>query len=84
MACRTCDMIRGLLMSQGMPSPVVDAAVAAVANVEPIVEKKVKRKVGKYQKEFGRQLRLLKAKHPRTPTSKLMKRAHSITRRSMR
>lgn len=45
---------------------------------------KKRRKVGKYQREFGRQLRLLKAKHPRTPTSRLMKRAHSITRRMMK
>ena len=84
MACRTCDMIRGLLMSQGVPSPVIEDTVAGVASVEPVVEKKVKRKVGKYQKEFGRQLRLLKAKHPRTPVQKLMKRAHSITRRALK
>ncbi len=71
-------------MSQNVPAPVVEAAVAAAATVEPIVVKKTKRKVGKYQREFGRQLRLLKAKHPRTPTSKLMKRAHSITRRAMK
>lgn len=84
MACRTCDMIRGLLMSQNVPAPVVEAAVAAAATAEPIVVKKAKRKVGKYQREFGRQLRLLKAKHPRTATSKLMKRAHSITRRALK
>jgi hypothetical protein len=77
-------MIRGLLMSQGVPTPIIEATVAGVASIEPTVEKKVKRKVCKYQKEFGRQLRLLKAKHPRTPVSKLMKRAHSITRRALK
>ena len=46
--------------------------------------KKKKRKVSKYQREFGRQLKMLKKKHPRTPTTKLMKKAHSKTRSCMR
>jgi|TARA_B100001540_G_scaffold260241_1_gene238878 hypothetical protein len=45
---------------------------------------KKKRKVSKYQREFGRQLKLLKAKHPRTPVTKLMKRAHTATKKQMR
>jgi len=45
---------------------------------------KKKRKVSKYQKEFGRQLKLLKKKHPRTPVTKLMKRAHAATRKVMK
>ena len=45
---------------------------------------KKKRKVSKYQKEFGKQLKMLKAKHPRTPVTRLMKRAHSATRKSMK
>jgi hypothetical protein len=44
---------------------------------------KKKRKVSKYQKEFGRQLKLLKKKHPRTSVTKLMKRAHSATRKAL-
>jgi len=40
--------------------------------------------VSKYQKEFGKQLKKLKAKHPRTKITRLMKRAHSATRRSMK
>lgn len=46
--------------------------------------KKKKRKVSKYQREFGRQLKLLKVKHPRTPVTRLMKRAHSATRKAMK
>ena len=84
MTCRTCDMIRGLLMAQNVPAPIVDAAVAATAATEPVVVKKAKRKVGKYQKEFGKQLKALKAKHPRTPVTRLMKRAHSATRRALK
>lgn len=42
-----------------------------------------KRKVSKYQKELGRQLKLLKKKHPRTPVIRLMKRAHRATRKAL-
>jgi len=45
---------------------------------------KKKRKVSKYQKEFGRKLKLLKKKFPRTPVTKLMKRAHTATRKVMK
>ncbi len=50
----------------------------------PITRTKKKRKVSKYQKEFGKQLKMLKAKHPRTPVTRLMKRAHSATRKAMK
>ena len=45
---------------------------------------KKKRKVSRYQKEFGKQLKKLKAKHSRTPITKLMKRAHTKTRKAMK
>jgi len=45
---------------------------------------KKKRKVSAYQKEFGRQLKKLKRAHPRTPVTKLMKRAHAATKRARR
>ena len=50
----------------------------------PITRRKKKRKVSKYQKEFGKQLKMLKVKHPRTPVTRLMKRAHSATRKAMK
>lgn len=40
-----------------------------------------RRKVSGYQKEFGKQLKKLKKKHPRTKISQLMKRAHIATRK---
>ena len=40
-----------------------------------------KRKVSAYQREFGRQLKKLKKKHPRTKISTLMKRAHRATKK---
>ncbi len=45
---------------------------------------KKKRKVSAYQKEFGRQLKKLKKKHPRTPVTRLMKRAHAATKKARR
>jgi len=42
------------------------------------------RKVSAYQKEFGRQLKKLKKNHPRTPINRLMKRAHSATKKVRR
>jgi len=44
----------------------------------------VKRKVSKYQKTFGRNLKALKKKHPRTAPRTLMKRAHAATRKALK
>lgn len=48
--------------------------------------KKVKqtRKVSRYQKVFGKHLKALKKKHPRTKISTLMKRAHRLTKRELK
>ena len=45
---------------------------------------KKKRKVSKYQKEFGRQFKKLKKKHPRTSPKMLMKKAHRATKKVMK
>lgn len=45
---------------------------------------KKRRKKSKYGKELGRQLKLLKKKHPRTAVTKLMKRAHRATRKALK
>jgi len=42
------------------------------------------RKVSRYQKVFGKHLKSLKRKHPRTSTSVLMKRAHRLTKRELK
>jgi len=42
------------------------------------------RKVSRYQKVFGKHLKALKRKHPRTSTSILMKRAHRLTKRELK
>ena len=43
-----------------------------------------KRKKSKYQRELGRQLKLLKQKHPRTAVTRLMKRAHRATKKALK
>ena len=43
-----------------------------------------KRKRSKYNRELSKQLKLLKAKHPRTKITSLMKRAHKATRKALK
>ena len=68
-------------------SPLVDLSQhnLAVASAGKKIGSKIakkKRKVSGYQREFGRQLKQLKKKHPRTDISRLMKKAHIATRRN--
>lgn len=53
---------------------------AQILSVAP----KKKRKVSRYQKEFGRQLKKLIKAHPRTPRTRLMKRAHTATKKALK
>jgi hypothetical protein len=46
--------------------------------------KKKRRKVSKYSREFGRQLKALKRKHPRSKIGSLMSRAHKLTKKVMK
>jgi len=46
--------------------------------------KKKRKKVSKYSREFGIQLKKLIKKHPRSKVTKLMTRAHRNTRRSLK
>lgn len=48
----------------------------------PAAPKKKKR--SKYNKELSKQLKLLKAKHPRTAITSLMKRAHRATKKALK
>ena len=45
---------------------------------------KPKRKVSRYQRVFGKHLKALKKKHPRSSISVLMKKAHRLTKREMK
>jgi len=84
--CTTCAMIQGILMSKGVSSSTAHevAYSAPIRSAEKRVIKKAKRKVGKYQRVFGKKLKALKAKHPRTAASSLMKKAHRQTKAAMK
>lgn len=45
---------------------------------------KPKRTISRYQKVFGKHLKALKKKHPRSSISVLMKKAHRLTKREMK
>ena len=72
------------MLAQGVPPAVAEQTMPLIEKAEEVVVKKAKRKVTKYQRELGRQLKKLKKKHPRTPVSKLMKRAHRATKKVMK
>ena len=69
-----------ILMDSGMNLFRNQFAQAELVRSKP----KKKKKVSKYQKELGRQLKRLKKKHPRTPITKLMRKAHAATRKALK
>jgi len=62
-----------------------DAALAAAGHRTRDGKKSTrpKRKLSDYSKQFGIILKALKKKHPRTPITRLMKRAHVATKKKM-
>ena len=50
----------------------------------PAKKEKKKRKVPAYSREYGRQYKALKAKHPRMSFGALSKKAHAATKRAMK
>jgi len=91
-----CGVMEKALIAQGVSPavaavlskrachPVVEAGTRRVRTEIDEVKTKAKRKVGKYQKRLGVELKKLKRKHPRTPVARLMKRAHSLTKKAMK
>jgi len=61
-----------------------NAPIVAEPMSTPHHPRKTKRKVSKYGREFGRQLKALKAKHPRTNVRSLMSKAHRATKKAMK
>jgi|TARA_R110001592_G_scaffold143382_2_gene366186 hypothetical protein len=73
-------------MAGGVSEPLAEriSTSAPVVGLDTQVKRKVKRKASKYQREFGKQLKKLKRKHPRTKVQNLMKRAHTATKKLMK
>lgn len=61
-----------------------NSLMTSPAMAETPEPKPKKRKRSKYSRELGKQLKMLKRKHPRTAVTKLMKRAHSLTRKALK
>ena len=54
------------------------------SNASPGKKTKRPRVPSAYNKEFSKQMKALKKKHPRTPATKLMKKAHTATKKARR
>jgi len=67
-------------LAQRACMPVAGAAVSGVARAAT----RTRKKVSKYSRELGRQMKALKKKHPRTAAKDLMKRAHRATKRALK
>ena len=70
--------------SRMMPSESITSSSMRPRTRVSMPKTKQTRKVSRYQKEFGRHLKALKKKHPRSSISVLMKKAHKLTKRSMK
>ena len=64
-------------MAIGMPG-----VVEIIPDVVALPKKK--KKVSKYSRELGRQLKMLIKKHPRTKVKDMMSQAHRNTRRALK
>lgn len=78
------DPVLAKQLAQRACEPVVKKGTRAAIKKGKSVARKGARKAGAYQKEWGRKLKALKKKHPRTPAATLMKRAHRETKRAMK
>ena len=70
MACQTCDIIRGLLMAKGVPSPLVDLAIESVARDEEVMKAQAKKRIRSAKQRINDRLK-----------SAAWKKANSIARK---
>ncbi len=78
------DYSEGLIQDPSMRPFQASRRIAPLDDMTNSAIPRAKRKVSKYQKAFGKNLKKLKKAHPRTDISRLMKRAHVATRREMK
>ncbi len=89
-----CQMLERTLLESGLDKDIAKSLSKAGcealikpagsrvrSKIKKVITKK-KRKVSGYQREVGRQLKALKRKHPRTPVTSLMKKAHRAAKRA--
>lgn len=81
-SCPTCQLIQGILLGRGVPSPVANVAGKVIGLpleefvVEPAIAAVKKRIPTKYQKLYGRLYREMKKSHPTYQHRRLVKAAH--------
>jgi hypothetical protein len=83
-ACRTCNIIRGLLLAEGVNPAIVEATMPIVA----VAETKVKRKATAYARRYGRAFKKVASKYKTKSGSwmkngfaRAQKEAHRIAKR---
>ena len=79
MSIEEYEALMDLVRSAGGSTSLMTSAPAEVPEPKP-----KRRKKSKYSRELGRQLKLLKKKHPRTAVTALMKRAHRATKKALK
>jgi len=88
MACRTCNIIRGLLLAEGVNPAIVEASMPIVAAAESKVKKVVKRKATAYARRYGRAFKKVAHKYKtksgawmKNGFARAQKEAHRIAKR---
>jgi len=88
MACATCNMIRGLLMAEGVHPIIAEGVVRGVAKIERKAVKVVKRKASAYSKRYGTAFRKVASKYKtksgawmKNGFTRAQKEAHKIAKR---
>ena len=79
MSIEEYEALMDLVRSAGGSTSLMTSAPADVPEPKP-----KRRKRSKYNRELSKQLKMLKAKHPRTAITKLMKRAHRATKKALK
>ena len=89
MTCQTCDIIRGLLLAQGVSESIVEASMPVVATVEEQVKQKAKRKASAYSKRYGKAFKKVATKYQKKSGGwmkngfkRAQSEAHKIARRN--
>lgn len=88
MACATCNMIRGLLMAEGVNPVITESVVRGVEVIERKAVKVVKRKASAYSKRYGIAFRKIASKYKtksgawmKNGFNRAQKEAHKIAKR---
>jgi len=76
--------IGGSNLPGGKKSSSRKSRAATMGRSTSVAVLKPKRTVSRYQKVFGKHLKALKKKHPRSSISVLMKKAHRLTKKEMK